>query len=113
MYLRFIEPNAAPRKAVWVSRISIILMAVLAGVFATFIQNIASVWQFLVTLGAGLGSVSAVRWYWSRVTPKLKLQPLASPPLRPFFSRFVAAKPFLAATMLGFLFEIQDGCKSC
>jgi hypothetical protein len=28
------------------------------------------VWRFLVTLGAGLGSVAAVRWYWSRVTPQ-------------------------------------------
>jgi hypothetical protein len=27
------------------------------------------VWTFLITLYAGLGSVSAVRWYWRRVTP--------------------------------------------
>jgi hypothetical protein len=46
----------------------IVLMAMLAGCAALIVENIAEVWRFLVTLGAGLGSVAAVRWYWSRVT---------------------------------------------
>src|SRR5690606_24578278 len=54
---------------VWVSRACILLMALLAGITALFIQTIADVWQFLVALGAGLGSVTAARWYWARVTP--------------------------------------------
>lgn len=68
LYRRFIDPGASERRAVLVSRLSIVLMATLAGVTALFIENIASVWRFLVMLGAGLGSVSAARWYWSRVT---------------------------------------------
>lgn len=68
LYRRFWRPDEPPGHYVLISRLSIVLMALLAGASALFIQNIASVWRFLITLGAGLGSVSAIRWYWSRVT---------------------------------------------
>ncbi len=68
IYRRFLVPNAGPRHYVRVSRVFVVLIAVLAGLCAVFIQNIAAVWRFLLTLGAGLGSVSALRWYWPRVT---------------------------------------------
>jgi len=54
---------------VTVSRLCIVLMAILAGLSAMIVSNIAEVWIFLITLGAGLGSVTAARWYWWRVTP--------------------------------------------
>jgi solute:Na+ symporter, SSS family len=68
LYQRFWRPNESETHYVWVSRACILLIAVLAGISASFIQNIAEVWKFLITLGAGLGSVTAVRWYWSKVT---------------------------------------------
>ncbi len=77
LYLRFIRPGATQRQAVAVSRWSILLMGLLAGITALFIQNIADVWRFLITLGAGLGSVSAARWYWSRVTAHAELAAMA------------------------------------
>ena len=68
LYRRFLVPSADPRHYVAVSRAFVVLMAVLAGLSALFIHNIAAVWRFLLTLGAGLGSISALRWYWPRVT---------------------------------------------
>lgn len=68
LYRRFIRPDASERHYVTVSRLAILLMGILAGVTALFIQDIASVWRFLVAVGAGLGSVAAARWYWPRVT---------------------------------------------
>jgi len=68
IYRRFIRPEADPKHYVFVSRICIVFMAALAGVSALFITDIATVWRFLVNLGAGLGSVAAVRWFWPRVT---------------------------------------------
>ncbi len=76
IYLRFLRPQAGQREAVAVSRLAIVLMAVLAGITALFVQNIASVWVFLINLGAGLGSVTAARWYWSRVTPQAEFTAL-------------------------------------
>jgi solute:Na+ symporter, SSS family len=69
VYRRFVRPDANERHYVWVGRACIVFMAILAGVAALYVTSIAAVWRFLVTLGAGLGSVAAVRWYWSRVTP--------------------------------------------
>ena len=76
VYLRFLRPDASQREAVAVSRLAILLMAVLAGFTALFVQNIASVWVFIINLGAGLGSVTAARWYWSRVTPQAEFAAL-------------------------------------
>ena len=73
VYRRFIRPDAPPRHYVTVSRVCILLMAILAGIVALFIESIAEVWVFIITIGAGLGSVSAVRWYWHRVTPHAEL----------------------------------------
>lgn len=69
LYRRFIRPDASTRHYLAASRVAILVMAVLAGLSALFVDNIATVWRFLITLGAGLGSVSAVRWFWPRVTP--------------------------------------------
>ena len=73
MYRRFIRPGASEKQCVMVSRLCILLMACLAGVTAMFVKSISSVWSFMNALGAGLGSVSAARWYWSRVTPQAEL----------------------------------------
>jgi len=68
LYRRFIRTDASPKHYVLVSRISIVAMASLAGFAALFISDIATVWRFLINLGAGLGSVAAIRWFWPRVT---------------------------------------------
>ena len=77
VYRRFLRPGAGPRECVAVSRLCIVLMAILAGGAALLVQNIAEVWLFLLTLGAGLGSVSAARWYWWRVTAWAELAAIA------------------------------------
>ena len=77
MYRRFLQPGASEKQCVLVSRLCILLMACLAGVTALFVQSIAAVWAFMNALGAGLGSVSAARWYWSRVTPQAELAAMA------------------------------------
>ena len=77
VYRRFVRPDAGPRECIAVSRLSIVLMALLAGGAALLVRNIAEVWLFLLTLGAGLGSVSAARWYWWRVTAWAELAAIA------------------------------------
>ncbi len=69
IYERFVNKEATPQQAVLVSRLAIVAIALIAGLTATQIDSIAGVWHFLITLGSGLGSVTAARWYWHRVTP--------------------------------------------
>ncbi len=77
LYRRFVRPAAPPRHYVAVSRACIALMGLLAGLTALFIQEIAAVWRFLLTLGAGLGSIGAARWFWPRVTAWAEIAALA------------------------------------
>jgi Na+/proline symporter len=76
VYRRFLKPDASEEHYVWASRACIVLIAIVAGGFAMIITNIASVWVFIITVGAGLGSVTAARWFWSRVTPFAELAAL-------------------------------------
>ncbi len=69
VYRRFLRPQATERQAVRASRLCIVLMGMLAGLAALVVRDIAAVWVFIINLGAGLGSVTAARWYWARVTP--------------------------------------------
>jgi Na+/proline symporter len=69
VYRRFLRPTATERECVAVARLSVVGLAALAGLTALYIRNIGEVWVFLLVLGSGLGSVSAARWYWARVTP--------------------------------------------
>ena len=107
LYLRFIRPNAPPQHAVTVSRFAIVFMALLAGLFATFVHNIAAVWQFLVTLGAGLGSVSAVRWYWSRVTPQAEIAAIVVTTFTAVFLQVACSSQIFGGPNPFFLFEIS------
>ncbi|MEZ4272198.1 MAG: hypothetical protein R3C68_12445 [Myxococcota bacterium] len=96
VYQRFLRPNASDRHYVMLSRLCIAFMAILGGGAAFFVTSIADVWRFLVTLGAGLGSVTAARWYWSRVTPHAEFAALGVTTLLT-----VALQIFCTNTLLG------------
>ncbi len=107
LYRRFYRKEEDEEHYVNMSRVAIVLMAVLAGVSSTIIGDIASVWTFLVTLGAGLGSVSAARWYWGRVTPYAEFGAMATSTVLALASLFffpakavvgVAKNPFRSAS---------------
>ena len=107
IYLRFIKPDADKRRAVLISRLAIVLMAVLAGIAASFIGSIASVWRFLVILGAGLGSVSAARWYWSRVTVWAEFSAMGVTTLLALGLQFFCTKSLFGGHNPLFLFEVS------
>lgn len=66
-YKRFIKPDANPRHYVNISRISVILIMVVAGITSLFMNSIAGAWKFLIAINAGIGLVQILRWYWWRI----------------------------------------------
>ena len=66
-YKRFFKPQADDRHYVVASRISVILIMLLAGVTSLFMDSIAGAWKFLIALNAGIGLVQILRWYWWRI----------------------------------------------
>ena len=66
-YKRFFKPEAADRHYVVASRISVVLIMLVAGVTSLFMDSIAGAWKFLIALNAGIGLVQILRWYWWRI----------------------------------------------
>ncbi len=66
-YRRFIRKVASPRHYVFVSRISVVLIMIFAGLAAYRLESIKGGWELLLSIGAGTGLVSIFRWYWWRV----------------------------------------------
>ena len=66
-YKRFFRPDADDHHYVIVSRISVVLIMVIAGATSLFMSSIADAWRFLIALNAGVGLVHILRWYWWRI----------------------------------------------
>ncbi len=66
-YKRFIDPNADDRKLVAVGRVSTLLLLILSGLFALFLQNAFQAFKILLHIGAGTGLLFLLRWFWWRI----------------------------------------------
>lgn len=66
---RFISPNASEKELVRVGRISTVVMMVLAGILASFLQNAKQGFDLLLQIGAGTGLLFILRWFWWRINP--------------------------------------------
>ena len=66
-YKRFFKPEANDRHYVVASRISVVVIMLVAGVTSLFMNSIAGAWKFLIALNAGIGLVQILRWYWWRI----------------------------------------------
>ena len=66
-YKRFFKPEADDRHYVVASRISVVVIMLVAGVTSLFMDSIAGAWKFLIALNAGIGLVQILRWYWWRI----------------------------------------------
>ena len=66
-YKRFFRSEADDHHYVVISRISVVLIMLIAGVTSLFMNSIAGAWKFLIALNAGIGLVQILRWYWWRI----------------------------------------------
>ena len=69
LYKRFVKPDAEARHYVFVSRMMMILLAVLGVLTAWQMKTIKGAWIYLMVLTSGASLVGLLRWYWWRVNP--------------------------------------------
>lgn len=67
LYRPFIKKGASEKHYVLVSRISVILLAIIGGIITYFMKTIVEGWELILAIGAGTGAVYMLRWYWWRV----------------------------------------------
>ncbi len=66
-YIRFIDPDVAPKKAVAIGRIVMLLLLFLSAIVALAMQNAKTSFDILLQIGAGTGLLYILRWFWWRV----------------------------------------------
>lgn len=66
-YKRFVNPEATEKQQVRVGRLSTVLLMVMAGTVALFLENAYQTFQILLTIGAGTGLIFILRWFWWRI----------------------------------------------
>ena len=65
-YYRFLDPDASQRRLTLVSRLSTLVIALMAVFVASFVDNIGSMWELYGGMMAGLGLPHLMRWLWWR-----------------------------------------------
>jgi Flp pilus assembly pilin Flp len=70
---RFISEGADERELVWVGRVSTVLLMVIAGALALWLENALQAFQILLQIGAGTGLLFILRWFWWRINPYSEL----------------------------------------
>jgi len=93
---RFVRVDAGPKEQVRVGRISTVLMMVVAGAIALWLQSALQGFQILLQIGAGTGLLFILRWFWWRINPFSELAAM-------IVSFVVAIFFFVHDTMAGFL----------
>lgn len=67
LYLRFIDPDASPRRQVLVGRLATAILLGLGCWLALQMRDALSTFQLVLQVGAGTGLLFLVRWFWWRI----------------------------------------------
>ena len=78
IYKRFFKPNESERHYVLVGKIMTVIFMILAAFTALKMQSISKAWEFIFAMGAGIGLVLILRWFWWRVNAWSEITALAT-----------------------------------
>ena len=78
VYKRFYKPNASEKHYVIIGKIITVVLMILAAFTALKMQSIEKAWEFIFSMGAGIGLVLILRWFWWRVNAWSEITALAT-----------------------------------
>ncbi len=85
IYKRFFRPEdsfkntaEAQRHYILVGRIATVVLMASAALVAMKMQSISKAWEFIVAMGAGIGLVLILRWFWWRINAWTEIAALAT-----------------------------------
>jgi hypothetical protein len=86
-----VRPDAGERQTVLVSKLFVLMLLTLAVLAALAMTSIGKAWLFVWAMGAGIGPVLILRWFWWRVNAWSEITALASSLLVAFGFEVAAA----------------------
>jgi len=78
VYKRFFKPDAGQKHYVVVSKITSVVLMLVAGFVALQITSITAAWELLWAMGAGIGAVLILRWFWWRINAWSEISALSA-----------------------------------
>jgi Na+/proline symporter len=78
IYRRFLRPAATEKESVVAAKICVSLMMICAVLVAFWLTSIGRAWLFVWAMGAGIGPVLVLRWFWWRISAWSEIAALAS-----------------------------------
>jgi Na+/proline symporter len=78
IYRRFWRPRATEKEAVVAAKICVFLMMTCSVLVAFWLTSIGRAWLFVWAMGAGIGPVLILRWFWWRINAWSEIAALAS-----------------------------------
>jgi Na+/proline symporter len=78
IYKRFVRADGSERHYVWMARVASLVLAAGAVMVGLWITSIKAAWALLYSMGAGLGPVLILRWFWWRANAWTELSALAA-----------------------------------
>jgi SSS family solute:Na+ symporter len=91
IYRRFLRPAASEKETVLAAKLCVFLMMVCAVVVAFYLTSIGKAWLFVWAMGAGIGPVLILRWFWWRISAWSEIAALAASVVMAFGFEIVAA----------------------
>ena len=78
IYKRFFKPEAGQKHYVVVSKITSAVLMLISGYVALQITSITAAWELLWAMGAGIGAVLILRWFWWRINAWSEISALSA-----------------------------------
>jgi solute:Na+ symporter, SSS family len=91
IYRRFLRPDAGEKETVLAAKLCVLFMMVFAVLVAFLLTSIGKAWLFVWAMGAGIGPVLILRWFWWRISAWSEIAALAASVVLAFGFEIVAA----------------------
>ncbi len=76
-YVRFVNRNCSPAKAVLVGRLAMLSLLLLSALVALWMRNAKDSFNILLQVGAGTGLIYILRWFWWRINAYSEISAMA------------------------------------
>mgnify|MGYP001346355175 FL=1 len=90
LYKRFYRPNESETHYVLIGKIFTVILMIFAAFTAIKMQSISKAWEFIFSMGAGIGLVLILRWFWWRINAWSEITALATSMIVTIFLEILA-----------------------
>jgi len=91
IYIRFLRPKAGNKETVLAAKLCVFLMMVFSVLVAFLLTSIGKAWLFVWAMGAGIGPVLILRWFWWRINAWSEIAALGASVVLAFGFEIIAA----------------------